>query len=729
MIRYAAIFLLVATALSPEARAAGWEWQHPQPQGNHLQDICFLDTSTGFAVGDGETILGTQDGGAGWQLLHAGNTGIDFMQIQMLDAQNGWLLANQYFPAENNWILKTTDGWNNWVPVMESQHMIHDMHWIDENTGWLGTDIGLHSTSDGGQNWTLVLFGHRFDSVYFLDHNNGWCSHRGTVYHTSDGGVNWEHVVADAYAEKIIDIQFMTAADGWLIEYEIGPNYEAGRLYASHDSGTTWVEQLIIGGDWWYVHFQDIEMVDTLSGFICATDGELLRTTDGGGLWTPVDTLINPLAIEFADTCTGWAAGYYGMISRSINCGFDWQRQDLSTRINVTEWSDFQAFDPQNAIAGGRKNFLKTTDGGASWQHIPLDPLPLEYGNIISFFFIDEGHGWLSFGNASGGVMVVTDDGGLSFTPQPDVNRRCDEIFFINHNVGWAVAGNYFYSTTDGGLHWSEDAFPINSYYYSVCFIDSLEGWVGGNDLIHTIDGGQTWSSPALEDSGQIREVRFFDSQLGFAMTYHFPGGRIYRTMDGGEHWQRVLDVQGDALLTDLVLLEGRFVYTTGMSWAYPHSDHSLFYMSTDKGDSWERMLDIPLADGIYKLAAVDPWRMWVLGPGGAIAFGPLGTGTSIDVTQSHPSQDQLLQNYPNPFNPHTTISYRLSSPGDVSLTIYNVLGERIRSFSFADQSAGQHRMTWDGRNDAGRPVASGLYFCRMDAGGAAYTRKMVLLR
>jgi hypothetical protein len=120
---------------------------------------------------------------------------------------------------------------------------------------------------------------------------------------------------------------------------------------------------------------------------------------------------------------------------------------------------------------------------------------------------------------------------------------------------------------------------------------------------------------------------------------------------------------------------------------------------------------------------------MWVLGPGGAIAYGPLGTGTGIDIADSHPPEDPSLQNYPNPFNPHTTISYQVSLSGDVSLTIYNVLGERIRVFSFADQSAGQHRLIWDGRNDAGRLVASGLYFCRLDVGGVTKTRKMVLLR
>ncbi len=92
------------------------------------------------------------------------------------------------------------------------------------------------------------------------------------------------------------------------------------------------------------------------------------------------------------------------------------------------------------------------------------------------------------------------------------------------------------------------------------------------------------------------------------------------------------------------------------------------------------------------------------------------------------PTDFVLAQNYPNPFNPSTTIRYALPTPVDVQLSIYNVLGQRVRLALSGRQLAGNHTYLWDGTNDAGRPVASGVYFYRLKAGEYVKTRKMMLL-
>ncbi len=94
----------------------------------------------------------------------------------------------------------------------------------------------------------------------------------------------------------------------------------------------------------------------------------------------------------------------------------------------------------------------------------------------------------------------------------------------------------------------------------------------------------------------------------------------------------------------------------------------------------------------------------------------------------------QLFQNYPNPFNPETAISYQLPPNGQaaishVELAIYNSLGQKVRTLVAASQAPGAYRVTWDGRNDAGTPVASGIYIYRLSAGNVAQARKMLLLR
>ena len=93
------------------------------------------------------------------------------------------------------------------------------------------------------------------------------------------------------------------------------------------------------------------------------------------------------------------------------------------------------------------------------------------------------------------------------------------------------------------------------------------------------------------------------------------------------------------------------------------------------------------------------------------------------------PGGFSLAPNYPNPFNAETIIGYGLPREERVELAVYNVLGQRVRTLVDGIRPAGQHRARWDGAGQDGRPLASGLYFCRMSAGGFTDTRKMILLR
>ncbi len=87
-----------------------------------------------------------------------------------------------------------------------------------------------------------------------------------------------------------------------------------------------------------------------------------------------------------------------------------------------------------------------------------------------------------------------------------------------------------------------------------------------------------------------------------------------------------------------------------------------------------------------------------------------------------------LSQNQPNPFAGNTQISYALPSPGPVDIAIYDAAGRQVRSLlRSAEHRAGDHVVSWDGRNDLGREVAPGTYFYRLDAGGELLTRKMIL--
>jgi hypothetical protein len=88
-----------------------------------------------------------------------------------------------------------------------------------------------------------------------------------------------------------------------------------------------------------------------------------------------------------------------------------------------------------------------------------------------------------------------------------------------------------------------------------------------------------------------------------------------------------------------------------------------------------------------------------------------------------------LHQNYPNPFNPSTRIEYSLARSSQVTLTIYNILGQRVVDIVNGNQAAGQYSVHWDGRNEGGGETATGVYFYRITAGDFSKVQKMLLIK
>jgi hypothetical protein len=97
--------------------------------------------------------------------------------------------------------------------------------------------------------------------------------------------------------------------------------------------------------------------------------------------------------------------------------------------------------------------------------------------------------------------------------------------------------------------------------------------------------------------------------------------------------------------------------------------------------------------------------------------------------SQLVPTSYALNQNYPNPFNPSTEISFDLPQASKVDLSIYNVLGQHVRNLVEDQMEAGQHTVTWDGRDNNGNTAASGIYFYRIKANEFTDIRKMTLLK
>ena len=139
-------------------------------------------------------------------------------------------------------------------------------------------------------------------------------------------------------------------------------------------------------------------------------------------------------------------------------------------------------------------------------------------------------------------------------------------------------------------------------------------------------------------------------------------------------------------------------------------------------GDTQQVTLKFAVGQGTDALSSLTSLRE-------VLEYVPDVIGVDDNGTRALPRDFHVHQNYPNPFNPSTIIRYSLPERAEVEVSVFNVLGQRVATLYDGPQSGGDHLVVWQGTDDAGRPVASGVYFYRIRAGDEIQTRKMMLLK
>jgi len=140
------------------------------------------------------------------------------------------------------------------------------------------------------------------------------------------------------------------------------------------------------------------------------------------------------------------------------------------------------------------------------------------------------------------------------------------------------------------------------------------------------------------------------------------------------------------------------------------------FVVQNSQAEEWYSFL----VAGVVLDVELDPedWVLCTVESGGASGV--------RDVVKSTTA---LVGNVPNPFNPTTTINYHLAQTGSVRLDVYDMAGRHVKSLVAESQLTGDHQARWNGRDEAGRSVASGTYFARLQSGGDQFVQSMVLVR
>ena len=342
---------------------------------------------------------------------------------------------------------------------------------------------------------------------------------------------------------------------------------------------------------------------------------------------------------------------------------------------------------------------FKTTDGGTTWTRID------------------------SYLNGGYALAIAATNNNVIFA----AGRK-------NNGSEYVMAACY---STDAGASWNRvELTSRNGYAYAIAIHPNNPDTVivGGycytgtnyvGKIFKTMDGGSNWSdiSEGIGENYNYVYSLAFDPRT--PTTFYAGTSRgVFKSLDGGKNWKNLntacRDIYALAIHphTSAIYAAG---YSTGV------------YCSKDGGTNWTAMND-GLTSFELECMVLDSQNdlLFVGTNSGGVFRYDIATDIEPVVTRpALPNKLTLFPNFPNPFNPRTTIRYEIpihtNSP--IQLRIYNVAGQLMKTLVDEIQQAGTHIISWDGADDKGVAVSSGVYLCILQVGNSSVSRKISLIR
>lgn len=412
--------------------------------------------------------------------------------------------------------------------------------------------------------------------------------------------------------------------------------------------------------------------------------------------------------ILYAGSRSNFSEGKHGKIFKSLNGGATWDTLlygvDVGDIIMHPDNSNilYAALLMANFSPPG---IIKTVDGGNTWfkadegirvdfetgvQKIAIDPKHPDtlYAGTSGFFggtlyrSVDAGETWKDIG----GTDTVYDPG------DPDIVRLKNGVTAIAIHP---ESTNVVYAGT---------------------------AWHG--DVLKTIDWGQSWQLTGLSEKGIIYAL-LVDARVAnivYAGTWFYG---FFKTVDGGLQWQACNNGLPDTVTVGQIIFNPSNFHELYILAAATRNTGGIF-KTLHRGLSWQR-IDTPFHN-ILTIAFSSDGKTLYAGTRNGIY-------KTVIITSIKNYQDKtsfpfyLYQNYPNPFNSSTFIRYELSSPEKVTLKVFNLFGQEIKTLIDEKQYKGSYVAKWDGKDNQGNRVAIGIYIFRLSIGSYTESKKMLYLR
>ena len=702
----------------------GWEWQNPLPQGNDLNIVQFVDNQNGWIVPVTSRLFRTNNDGQTWETLQLD---VFLRDVYFVTPEIGWAIARKDLRDTFFNVYHTQDGGQTWELQLD-ENVDPGLFFLDSTTGWVPACQFMHHTPDGGKTWVKQAEIHWpwggtcLDGVFFRDPLHGWAFALSWGIKTIDGGQSWESDPELKGGRKMV---FADSSQGWLMT--------PGTVIRTVDGGQTWETIYTFTPENKDNDIEDL-VVFNRNELLISTGEGVYASSDSGFTWEKLTE--QPLgSVAFLDNSNAWAVGsnerHDPAMYQTIDGGRTWQT-DLKS-IVPTKTAFFVDVDFVNDQVGwvigntgrlGPQYMFKTVDGGATWFELQV---PGNRG-LGAIQFLDENLGWVG---GSSGTVFHTTDGGATWLDR-SIGRTVGfrEVVFLDPLNGWFVGGS-IWKTNDGGENWVDVSLDGINFATAGAFVDTLHGWVvtGGNrapevgSIWHTSDGGRSWQQqisddPLLDFDG----VAFSDTNIGWAIGVDATQGFIYATQDGGQNWF-IQQTFINSVPVDISVFDKMNASVIGLGNVV--STH-------DGGQTWTSEIN-PTFNFLTAIDLIDGNAGWIVGTRSTILHKKSDNPSSIEERvepEAGPRTFRLLQNYPNPFAAETQISFDLiQSPGQIILTIYDILGKTVRTITYFATNTGQHHIMWDGRDTFGNRSASGVYLYRLQMNHESQAGKLILTR
>jgi photosystem II stability/assembly factor-like uncharacterized protein len=466
---------------------------------------------------------------------------------------------------------------------------------------------GLFKSTNGGVSWVSIE-GFRNQDLRAIaidprEHLATWAVSTSSIYKSRDGGLSWEQydparrgglwrsyysLALDPSNQDVVYVGcsgFYGSDDG-------------GILFKTTDSGHSW-EQLTVKADHipWALAVNPLNnqevwfVTDTLS----SEDGSIYRSEDGGLTWNVIETNLTPgwfeeIVINPVNPSRVYAGGENG-VYRTKDGGETWEQ------LLPDSWCEALILDPQNPetiYAAWNLNFSKSTDGGDTWttQDLSSEDLPLEFFSLA----LDPQDPDVIYGGDSNLGVFKSEDGGITWIP---INQGIKANAVSCSTINPQNSGEIYSGTIAGLYRRREDGSwnllnPRNTFSFSLDPSNSEILYAGFNwGLEKSTDGGLSWEeilSLPPYDPSRVESIAINreDAKTIYAGVFYYSGrrGTVYKSIDGGESWTKVLWTSRPINVVEIDLLNPSAIYAGSGHLKEPTLPGNL-YKSVDGGENW----------------------------------------------------------------------------------------------------------------------------------------------